>query len=305
LPRLDFSPTSCRTPSISTSITAVPNVYFQNLAPAGRLVPTLDLEGKVGARGDAGDPADRAVRLEGGAGFLYLHGVRAVQRPLPGDEDGQEAVAEAVHHRPAQPPVCASARADRRGVAGRCDSRRRGGPGARRDRSRGAVGLHELPGVRAGVPGIHHLCGQDRGPAAAPGAGAWEFPQDLATAFRGLENQGNPWGLPAQQRAEWTEGLNVPRIAEHPEAEYLLWVGCGPAYDEKARKDGARGGAAAEPGGGELRDPRGGGSCTGDPARRAGNEFLAQTLAQANVEVLNGYGVKKIISRSARIATTR
>ncbi|NOX57387.1 MAG: (Fe-S)-binding protein, partial [Planctomycetes bacterium] len=63
-----------------------------------------------------------------------------------------------------------------------------------------------------------------------------EFPQDLATAFRGLENSGNPWGLPAQQRTEWMEGLDVPRLADKPNAEWLLWVGCGPAFDEKARK---------------------------------------------------------------------
>lgn len=123
-----------------------------------------------------------------------------------------------------------------------------------------------------------------------------EMPAELATAFRGMENSGNPWNLPPAQRTEWMEGLDVPLIGDRPDAEWLLWVGCAPAYDEKARRI-ARATAQlltlakvdfAVLGGDEQ--------CTGDPARRAGNEFLYQVLAEANIEVLNGLGVKKIIT---------
>jgi Fe-S oxidoreductase/nitrate reductase gamma subunit len=123
-----------------------------------------------------------------------------------------------------------------------------------------------------------------------------EFPHDLATAFRGLENAGNPWGLPAQQRREWSEGLKLPRLAEKPEAKYLLWVGCAAAYDERARKIARATAQLLVKAGVNFAVLGEEETCTGDPARRAGNEFLFQIQAQANVEVLNGYGVKRIIT---------
>ncbi|MCA9250247.1 MAG: (Fe-S)-binding protein [Phycisphaerales bacterium] len=123
-----------------------------------------------------------------------------------------------------------------------------------------------------------------------------EFPQDLATAFRGLENSGNPWGLPAQQRTEWMEGLEVPRFEDKPDAEWLLWVGCGPAFDEKARKTARAVAQLLTHAGVSFAVLGGEETCTGDPARRAGNEFLFQILAQSNVEVLAAYNVKKIIA---------
>lgn len=123
-----------------------------------------------------------------------------------------------------------------------------------------------------------------------------EFPQDLATAFRGLENSGNPWGLPAQQRTEWMEGLEVPRLDDNPGAEWLLWVGCGPAFDEKARKTARAVAQLLTHAGVDYAVLGGEESCTGDPARRAGNEFLFQILAQSNVEVLTAHNVRKIIA---------
>ncbi len=123
-----------------------------------------------------------------------------------------------------------------------------------------------------------------------------DFPQQLATAFRGIENSGNPWNLPGHQRTAWAEGLDVPRMADKGEAEWLLWVGCGPAYDDKAVKI-ARAMAQllnmADVDYAILGEEE---QCNGDPARRAGNEFLFQAMAEANVEILKGYGVKKIIT---------
>ncbi|MFH0982338.1 MAG: (Fe-S)-binding protein [Planctomycetota bacterium] len=123
-----------------------------------------------------------------------------------------------------------------------------------------------------------------------------EFPKDLQVAFRGLENAGNPWGLPAEDRLAWAAGLEVPLIADKPDAEYLWWVGCAPAYDDRAKRISRamvqllnKAGVSYAVLGPEE-------TCNGDPARRAGNEFLFQMMAQANVAVLNGYNVKRILT---------
>jgi Fe-S oxidoreductase/Zn-dependent protease len=123
-----------------------------------------------------------------------------------------------------------------------------------------------------------------------------EFPEQLQNAFRGLETVGNPYSYPNEQRAEWAAGLDVPLMADKGEAEYLYWVGCAPSFDDRSRKV-ARAFAqlmkAADVDFAILGPEE---TCNGDPARRAGNEYLFQTLAQANVGTLNGYNVKKIVT---------
>jgi len=123
-----------------------------------------------------------------------------------------------------------------------------------------------------------------------------EFPAELQNAFRGMETQSNPWSFPASDRADWTTGLDVPRMAEKPDAEVLFWVGCSASFDDRARKI-ARATAsllrAAKVDFAILGEEE---QCTGDPARRAGNEFLFQMLAQANVETLNNYKPKTIVT---------
>jgi len=125
-----------------------------------------------------------------------------------------------------------------------------------------------------------------------------EFPNELQSAFRSLESAANPWGFPAEDRAAWAEGLDVKTIAEHPEAEYLLWVGCAPSFDERAKKVTQKTVKLLQMAGVDFAILGAEEQCTGDPARRAGNEYLFQMFAQANIEVLNGYGVdkKKIIT---------
>jgi Fe-S oxidoreductase len=117
------------------------------------------------------------------------------------------------------------------------------------------------------------------------------FPSELGGMFKNLENKGNPWGQNARDRLEWTKALDfeVPvfdgTLAD--EVDYLFWVGCAGAFEDKAKKTTQ---AVAE-----LLHIAGVNyvvlgpeeTCTGDPARRAGNEFLFQMLAQQNVEVLN------------------
>jgi Fe-S oxidoreductase len=117
-----------------------------------------------------------------------------------------------------------------------------------------------------------------------------------ATSLRRMENSSNPWGLPAEQRMEWAEGLDVPTVKQQPDFEILYWVGCAAAYDRRVRRVArafvrlmhAAGVRFAVLGTEER--------CTGDSARRMGEEFIFQTLATSNVETLNRYNVRKIVT---------
>ena len=127
-----------------------------------------------------------------------------------------------------------------------------------------------------------------------------EFPAELGKPFEGMETNGNPWNLSRLDRASWTEGLPVKRMTDHPRAPVLYWVGCAVSYDDRAKKI-ARATAelllAAEVDFAILAEEE---SCTGDPARRAGNEYLFSMLAEANVETLLGYqkqgGIRTIVT---------
>ncbi len=123
-----------------------------------------------------------------------------------------------------------------------------------------------------------------------------EFPAELQNAFRGMESSGNPWSFPATDRAAWTTGLDVPMIDEKPDAEILFWVGCSPSFDDRARKIARATAQLLKAAGVNFAILGQSETCTGDPARRAGNEFLFQMLAQMNVETLNNAGVKKIVT---------
>jgi Fe-S oxidoreductase len=125
-----------------------------------------------------------------------------------------------------------------------------------------------------------------------------EFPNELQTAFRSIESSSNPWGFPADERAKWSEGLDVKTIAENPDAPVLFWIGCAPAFDERAKKVTRATAKLMQKAGIDFAILGNDEQCTGDPARRAGNEYLFQMLANANVEILNGVGAdkKKIIT---------
>jgi Fe-S oxidoreductase len=124
-----------------------------------------------------------------------------------------------------------------------------------------------------------------------------DFPQEATAAFKGLEVQGNPWGMGRDRRTEWAEGLDVPVMADlgGREVEYLLWVGCAGATDPRARKTNqalVRILKAAKVDFATLGPEE---KCTGDPARRMGNEYLFAQLAQDNVETLKRYRFGKIL----------
>ena len=117
------------------------------------------------------------------------------------------------------------------------------------------------------------------------------FPTELGGMFKNLENKGNPWGQNAKDRLQWTEGLDfeVPvfdgELAD--DVEYLFWVGCAGAFEDRAKKTTQAVAELLHMAGVKYTVLGSEETCTGDPARRAGNEFLFQMLAQQNVEILN------------------
>jgi Fe-S oxidoreductase len=123
-----------------------------------------------------------------------------------------------------------------------------------------------------------------------------KVPGELARMWKNVERQSNPWGIAASKRMDWAEGLDVPTIEDHPNPEYLLWVGCAGAFDARIVKQ-TRAMVtvlrAAKVDFAVLGHSEG---CTGDPARRAGNEMLFQMLAEQNVETINATGVKKVVT---------
>ncbi|ROT33553.1 (Fe-S)-binding protein [Micromonospora sp. HM5-17] len=115
------------------------------------------------------------------------------------------------------------------------------------------------------------------------------FPAEAGAMLRNLENKGNPWGAPPNAREDWTKGLDfeVPRVGEVDDFEYLFWVGCAGAFEDRAKKTTRAVATLLHEAGVRFAILGEGETCTGDPARRIGNEFLFQTLAQQNVETLN------------------
>ena len=125
--------------------------------------------------------------------------------------------------------------------------------------------------------------------------GESRFPAEAGPLMRNLENTSNPWGIPQSQRADWAAGLNVP-VVSGDAPEYLYWVGCAGSFDERAKKVAQAVAELLTIAGVDYAILGPQESCTGDPARRMGNEFLFQTLAEQNVETLNAANVKKVIT---------
>jgi Fe-S oxidoreductase len=131
-----------------------------------------------------------------------------------------------------------------------------------------------------------------------------KFPSELATTYRNLENTGNPWGQPAQARTDWAEGLPVPTVEEKPDAEYLLWVGCAGSFDDRARRTVQATARLLTEAGVSFATLGPQETCTGDPARRTGNEYLFQMLAEQNIETMNRFGVRKVITQCPHCLNT-
>jgi Fe-S oxidoreductase len=122
------------------------------------------------------------------------------------------------------------------------------------------------------------------------------MPKQAEQALRGIENQSNPYGLSQQTRADWAKELDVSFVKDKPDAEYLYWVGCAASFDDRARTIGTALVKILRAAGVDFAILGTEERCTGDPARRIGNEYLFQERAKENVELLSKYGVRKVIA---------
>ncbi|WP_370199637.1 heterodisulfide reductase-related iron-sulfur binding cluster [Aeromicrobium sp.] len=131
------------------------------------------------------------------------------------------------------------------------------------------------------------------------------FPAELNNIFKGLERKGNPWGMNPKNRLDWTKGLDFEvkqvgvDVESLDEVEWLFWVGCAGAFEDRAKKTTQAVAELLNTAGVEFAILGDGETCTGDPARRAGNEIVFMQLAMENSEVLKETKAKKVVSTCA------
>jgi Fe-S oxidoreductase len=121
-------------------------------------------------------------------------------------------------------------------------------------------------------------------------------PGELQRTFRNLERQSNPWGIASDQRMDWANGLAVPTIEDKPDPEYILWVGCAGAFDSRIIKQTRAMVKILEAAGVDYAVLGHQEACTGDVAKRAGNEMLFQALAEQNIATLKSVNAKKVVT---------
>jgi Fe-S oxidoreductase len=122
------------------------------------------------------------------------------------------------------------------------------------------------------------------------------FPPEIQETFTNLENQANPWGFGADSRADWCKGMDVPLMSDNPEADLLWFVGCAGSFDDRGKKISQAMARVLQRAGVSFAILGPEEACNGDMARRAGNEYLAQMLIQQNVETLDQYKPKTILT---------
>ena len=130
------------------------------------------------------------------------------------------------------------------------------------------------------------------------------FPRDAMETFDKIENYGNPWGMSPNDREKWTEGMEVPKMREKGSAEYLYWAGCSGAYDDRGKDISRSVAKIMNESGVDYAILGNEETCTGDSARRIGNEYLFQMQAAQNMENFDKYGVKKIVTQCPHCLTT-
>jgi Fe-S oxidoreductase len=123
-----------------------------------------------------------------------------------------------------------------------------------------------------------------------------KMPETGRNALVSMEQRGHPWRGTQFSRTHWAEGLDIPTLAEKPNAEILFWVGCTAALEQRSQGIARSMAKVLKAAGVDFAILGQEETCTGDPARRMGNEYLYQILAQQNVETLNGYNVKRIVT---------
>ena len=130
------------------------------------------------------------------------------------------------------------------------------------------------------------------------------FPQDAMETFEKMENYGNPWGLSPQDRENWMDGLDVPLMREKKNTEVLYWAGCRGAYDSRGREISQSVAKILNEAKIDYACLGNEETCTGDSARRIGNEYLFQTMAEQNKETFEQYNFKKIVTQCPHCFTT-
>ena len=130
------------------------------------------------------------------------------------------------------------------------------------------------------------------------------FPQDAMETFEKMENYGNPWGLSPQDRENWMDGLDVPLMREKKNTEVLYWAGCSGAYDSRGREISQSVAKIMNEAKVDYACLGNEETCTGDSARRIGNEYLFQTMAEQNKETFEQYNFKKIVTQCPHCFTT-
>ena len=131
-----------------------------------------------------------------------------------------------------------------------------------------------------------------------------KFPQEAMETFDKIENYGNPWGLSPQEREVWMEGKDVPLMREKKEAEVLYWAGCAGAYDNRGKEISQAVVDVLNEAKVDFASLGNEETCTGDSARRIGNEYLFQTMAEKNLETFGKYKFKKIVTQCPHCFTT-
>ena len=122
------------------------------------------------------------------------------------------------------------------------------------------------------------------------------LPETAMNALLSLEQRGHPWRGTTATRTDWTEGLSIPTMAEDSDVEVLFWVGCTPALEPSSQRMARSMANTLKLAGVKFAILGDEETCTGDPARRLGNEYLYVMLAQQNIDVLKSYNAKKIVT---------
>jgi Fe-S oxidoreductase len=291
-------------------ITAIPNVFTRSLRPAGRLEPMAENAEKlmetVGAAGEAADPlalpvgvariehftwkaildfytctecgrcSDNCPAHRTGKILSPKHLTLALRDHLYGREE--EIVHREKHDDPIQ-PVNIVSDVIHPDVLWACTSCR--------------ACEEQCPVL---ISYVDKIVDMRRNLVMVKG----EFPHELAKPFQGMEANGNPWNLSRMDRAAWSDGLGIPTMSEKPTAPVLFWVGCAASYDDRAKKIARATAKLLKQAGVDFAILGQEENCTGDPARRAGNEFLFAMLAEGNAATLNGYkeqgGIKTVVT---------
>ena len=123
-----------------------------------------------------------------------------------------------------------------------------------------------------------------------------KMPETAMNALLSMEQRGHPWRGTTYTRTDWAEGMSIKILAEHPESEVLFWVGCTAALEQRSQGIARAMASVLKHAGVDFAILGTEEMCTGDPARRMGNEYLYQTLAQQNIETFSRYNVKKIVT---------